>query len=788
MTQTSNTANSIDGTASNVDYWMSWLKDSSKWLQYGTNDGMDLVNDADGLLPGDISVKLAAAIEAKAYPSGGTGGLSGHDKLYLDATTPLKTVAARDPNGLGNNIAHPTWGKADQSDPTHNDPQSEFLRLTPAHYADGKGQLETFFANPRDISNKVLAIDPTNGNDLAAKYLNTHDLNENIAFFGQFLTHDLDEATPFAAVDANGATIPTGTVLISTTDPDGSRFVFPLARDNFVTDANGVRQQVTDVTAYADLSDVYGSSKLQQHLIRAVDSSGHDTAKLIVDTNGALATVHDVINAHAEASSLFLDHPTDTLLSANQKMIVVGPGSTIDNSYYIGDFRINQNAELTAESLVWVKEHNYQVDQLSNLHPDWTQEQLFNAARAITTAEYQHIVYDEYLTHILGKGTLEDYDGYKKNVNATISTEFAGAAFRFGHDEQSNELFKVGADGKVIDALTLAQAFSTATKFANGSDFDALMRGLTSEHGQQVDGQVQDGVRQQLFNIPGLKLDLEAIDIARGYDLGLGRGNEVRAALHMDQYTSYLDMTGGNQSMADKLKAAYGSDAQGHDNVNNVDLMIMGMVEKHINGGELGQTFSYIVADQFERTRDGDRLFYLNQFKDDPKLLAEINSTTFSDILSRTTGEKHWGADAFLTYNRIVVSDANSTVHGNQHLLNPNDTNTNDLFVVTGGTHTLYGDGGKDTFAFDRSTGANMTNAKIADFHVASNTLDLTTFGINDYADLVKHSKQMTIDTKVSTVISNDHGDQIALIGVKLNSLTTENVMLNHGDSAHAMV
>ena len=773
-----------------TDYWTSWLQDANKWLKYNGENGTGLVNDTNGILPGDISVTVAAAVEAKVYATPSSDGLNGHDHLYSDATSSLNTVEARDPTGLGNNIKHPTWGKADQSDITHNDQQSVFLRLTPTHYAgDGKGAVvQDFFANPRDISNKVMTIDPSNGNDQAAQYLDAHNLNENMAFFGQFLTHDLDQASPFGAVDSSGNPIPTGSILTSTIDPDGTPFVFPETRDNFVIDANGVRQQVSDVTAYADLSDVYGSSSLQKHLMRATDSTGADTAKLIVHANGVLATVHDVITAHSEASSLFLNNPNDTVLSASQKLIVVGPGSTIDNSYFIGDTRINQNAELTAEALVWVKEHNYQVDQLSKAHPGWTQDQLFNAARAITTAEYQHVVYDEYLTHLLGKETLTEYEGYKKNVNATISTEFAGAAFRFGHDEQSNVLFKVSADGKMIDTLTLAQAFRTASVFATSADFDGLLRGLTSEHGQQIDGQVQDGVRQQLFGIPGLKLDLEVLDIARGYDLGLGRGNEVREALHMAKYTSYLDMTGGNQSMAAKLKLAYGSDTQGHDNVNNVDLLVMGMVEKHVHGGELGQTFAYIIADQFERTRDGDRLFYLNQFKDNPKLLAEIDSTSFADILARTTGEKHWGADAFLTYNRIVVSDDSSTVHGNQHTLNTHDTNNTDLFIVTGGVHTLYGDGGHDTFAFDVSKGSVKTNATIMDFHVKNDSLDLTTFGIKDYADLVKHSKTMTIDHKISTVINNDHGDQIALIGVKLDQLTTDHVLLNHDGSATAVV
>jgi peroxidase len=54
-----------------------------------------------------------------------------------------------------------------------------------------------------------------------------------------------------------------------------------------------------------------------------------------------------------------------------------------------------------------------------------------------------------------------------------------------------------------------------------------------------------------------------------------------------------------------QLKSLYG-------NVNNIDLWVGGLAEKHIPGDSLGPTFTNIIANQFSRLRDGDRFWYQN--------------------------------------------------------------------------------------------------------------------------------------------------------------------------------
>ena len=43
-----------------------------------------------------------------------------------------------------------------------------------------------------------------------------------------------------------------------------------------------------------------------------------------------------------------------------------------------------------------------------------------------------------------------------------------------------------------------------------------------------------------------------------------------------------------------------------------VDLFVAGMAERHAPGSLLGPTFTFIVADQFARLKQGDRYFYEN--------------------------------------------------------------------------------------------------------------------------------------------------------------------------------
>jgi peroxidase len=54
--------------------------------------------------------------------------------------------------------------------------------------------------------------------------------------------------------------------------------------------------------------------------------------------------------------------------------------------------RAQENPDLTALQVLFVREHNYQVDQLrKGSIPNWSGDQLYEMAKAITTAEMVNI-------------------------------------------------------------------------------------------------------------------------------------------------------------------------------------------------------------------------------------------------------------------------------------------------------------------------------------------------------------------------------------------------------------
>jgi peroxidase len=106
--------------------------------------------------------------------------------------------------------------------------------------------------------------------------------------------------------------------------------------------------------------------------------------------------------------------------------------SIVDGFFVTGDPRVMENPKLTAVTTLFMREHNLWVGRLKAQHPSWTGDQLYNMAKAITTTEYQNIVYEEYLPALIGS-VLGPYKGYDSHINAQVTQEFSTAAFCVGH-------------------------------------------------------------------------------------------------------------------------------------------------------------------------------------------------------------------------------------------------------------------------------------------------------------------------------------------------------------------
>ena len=159
----------------------------------------------------------------------------------------------------------------------------------------------------------------------------------------------------------------------------------------------------------------------------------------------------------------------------------------------------------------------------------WDQDKLFNGTKLIVEMEYQHVAIDQYAR--LVTPDLPEFVTYDSTINANISMEYAESAFRFGHSQLRDTIDGLDPNNVVtgqIQHYALATAFLTPAAFAAVGP-GAIVEGMTHQVGNETDEFVTPAVQQSLLGQP---LDLAAINIARGRDLGIPTLNETRKALY----------------------------------------------------------------------------------------------------------------------------------------------------------------------------------------------------------------------------------------------------------------
>jgi hypothetical protein len=223
---------------------------------------------------------------------------------------------------------------------------------------------------------------------------------------------------------------------------------------------------------------------------------------------------------------------------------------------------------------------------ISGLDLHWDGDRVFQNARFVNEMEYNRIVFDEFGPTLAG---LKDpFEGYHTNVDPSITAEFSQSVYRFGHsmlvetvpryDTDFNAISDAGAvDPATADAqLNLFEAFLNPMAFYNSTAdgtptlspevaAGAVIRGLTRTQGNELDEFITGALSN---NLVGLPLDLGAINIARGRDVGNPSLNSARKSFHAatgdtrlapyGSWGDYLDNLRHESSFVNFL-AAYGT-------------------------------------------------------------------------------------------------------------------------------------------------------------------------------------------------------------------------------------
>ncbi len=395
----------------------------------------------------------------------------------------------------------------------------------------------------------------------------------------------------------------------------------------------------------------------------------------------------------------------------------------------------------------------------------WDGERLFQAARFSTEMVYQHLVFEEF-----ARTVAPDIDPFvfsnTVGLDPAISQEFAQVVYRFGHSMLNEnvqmlnvaERQVVDTDGNpVFDAegapvmeqyvqpteMGLIEAFLNPQGFINAGgalnpagetvahvSAGAILRGMTTQIGNEIDEFVTSALRD---NLVGLPLDLAALNIARARDTGIPSLNEARRQLFestndtaLKPYDNWFDfaanlktplsivnfiaaygthdsLTQPGMTLEQKREAAMnlvfqtadspadrldflnstGTWAGTESGLNDVDFWIGGLAESLMAfGGKLGSTFTAVFELHMENLQAGDRFYYLSRTQG-MNLLSELEGDSFAELIRRNTdteylndelGGLHIGS-AFKAAEYAIEMNQNLQYNAGLGSLDPTDPN-----------------------------------------------------------------------------------------------------------------
>ncbi|KAL7298226.1 hypothetical protein TKK_0009216 [Trichogramma kaykai] len=528
-------------------------------------------------------------------------------------------------DGRCNNLENPTWGAS----------YTGFRRLLKPVYENGFSQpvgwdsdrLYHGFPKPaaRLVSTELISTEPT-----------TEDaqITHMVMQWGQWLDHDLDHALPavssesWGGIDCKKTCDNAAPCFPMQVPPNDPRIKNRRCIDFFRTSAvcgSGMtsilwgkltpREQLNQLTSYLDASQVYGYDD--------------ETARELRDFGSNLGLLRE--GPGFRNAKPMLPYANGQFIDCRRNL-----SESNVNCFLAGDFRVNEQVGLTAMHTVWMREHNRLARALKLMNPQWNGEKLYQEARKIVAAQMQVITYRDWIPLILGSDTDElfgEYRSYKADVDASISNVFATAALRFGHSLIQPKFERLTPELESIPEgpLHLRDAFFAPWRLVDEGGTDPLLRGMfaTPAKLKKPTENLNSELTEQLFRIAhAVALDLAAMNIQRGRDHAIPFYLDWRAYCNMSHVETFDDLAGeiSSAEVREKLRRLYGDPR-------NIDVWVGGILEDQLPDAKVGPLFKCLLAEQFQRTRDGDRFWYENPGVFSTGQLEQIRKSSLARVL-----------------------------------------------------------------------------------------------------------------------------------------------------------
>jgi hypothetical protein len=574
-------------------------------------------------------------------------------------------------DGSGNNQNHPTWGQSNV----------QYRRQVAARYADGIAQPVSGPA-ARFVSNRVF-------NDIAQNIFSENRVTQWGFTWGQFLDHT------FGLAKGGGENAPiafNANDPLESFRNDFGAIGFHRTQAAPGTGVNTARQQTNTVDSYIDASAVYGNTADRLDWLRAGNRDGNpnnNQASLLL-SNGYLPAV----TARGDAASAPAMDKDGRLLATPNDAVVAGDVRGNENIALTATHTLfaREHNRIVAALPSWVDQNTkFEIARkVVGAEQEFITYNEFLPALGVRLAPYQG--YNPNVDATLSNEFATV--GYRAHSMIHGEVEPAGKFADYTADQLAaieDQGVEVEQDGADVDFVVPLNVAFFNPNLVRQIGLGPVLKGIGGESEYRNDEQIDNQLRSVLFQVPrpdapdpstcldGPSLpncfqgvsDLGAIDIQRGRDHGMPSYNQLRAAYGLPAKATFTSITGeatsslnglsiddprildfvelrdanGNviqpgtpeaennvitairrTTTAARLRAIYGS-------TSNLDAFTGMLAEKHVAGTEFGELQLAIWKREFERLRDGDRFFYLN----DPNL--DLIRITFGIDFRRTLAQ-----------------------------------------------------------------------------------------------------------------------------------------------------